>query len=288
MNSPASLPRDTDALHAMILAQQSLLAERDAEIEHLKLVIAKLRRLQFGQRSEKIDEMLGQLELSLEELEAARAERTVTPATVPPKEAGRQPVRKPLPDHLPRETVVHEPEPACCPDCGGHLKSLGEDVSEVLDYIPASFKVIRHVRPKLACGRCDTIVQARAVSRPIARGMAGPGLLAHVLVAKYADHLPLYLQSGIYAREGVDLECSTLADWVGQCAALLRSITCSSMSWVERRFMPTIRPCRCLPQARARQRRDACGPMSATIDRRAMPAHRRSGLTTHSSVVIGD
>lgn len=224
MNSPASLPRDTDALQAMILAQQSLLAERDAEIEHLKLVIAKLRRLQFGQRSEKIDEMLGQLELSLEELEATRAERTVTPATVPPKEVGRQPVRKPLPDHLPRETVVHEPEPACCPDCGGHLKSLGEDVSEVLDYIPASFKVIRHVRPKLACGRCDTIVQAPAVSRPIARGMAGPGLLAHVLVAKYADHLPLYRQSGIYAREGVDLERSTLADWVGQCAALLRPL----------------------------------------------------------------
>lgn len=106
----------------------------------------------------------------------------------------------------------------CCPDCGGHLKPLGEDVSEVLDYVPASFRVIRHVWPKLACGRCDTIVQAPAASRPITRGMAGSGLLTHVLVAKYCDHLPLYRQSGIYAREGVDLERSTLADWVGQCA----------------------------------------------------------------------
>ena len=133
-------------------------------------------------------------------------------------------MRKPLPDHLPRDTVVHAPEQSCCPDCGGHLKPLGEDVSEVLDYVPASFRVIRHVRPKLACGRCDTIVQAPAASRPIARGMAGPGLLAHVLVAKYCDHLPLYRQSGIYAREGVDLERSTLADWVGQSSALLRPL----------------------------------------------------------------
>ena len=216
MNS-THLPRDTTTLQAMVVAQQ-------AEIEHLKLIIAKLRRMQFGQSAEKIDKMVGQLELALEELETGKAERAETTEITPAEEAPGKPVRKPLPDHLPRDTVVYPPEASCCPDCGGHLKPLGEDVSEVLDYVPASFRVIRHVRPKLACGRCDTIVQAPAASRPIARGRAGSGLLAHVLVAKYCDHLPLYRQSGIYAREGVDLERSTLADWVGQCSALLRPL----------------------------------------------------------------
>ena len=216
MNS-VPLPRDTPTLQALVVAQQ-------AEIEHLKLIIAKLRRMQFGQSSEKIDEMVGQLELALEELETGKAERAGLTEIPPAEEVPGKPVRKPLPDHLPRDTVVHAPEQTCCPDCGGHLKPLGEDVSEVLNYVPASFRVIRHVRPKLACGRCDTIVQAAAASRPITRGMAGAGLLAHVLVAKYCDHLPLYRQSGIYAREGVDLERSTLADWVGQCSALLRPL----------------------------------------------------------------
>ena len=216
MNS-AVLPCDTTTLQAMVVAQQ-------AEIEHLKLIIAKLRRMQFGQSSEKIDEMVGQLELALEELETGKAERAGVTEIAPSEEAPGKPIRKPLPDHLPRDTVAHAPPHSCCPDCGGHLKPLGEDVSEVLDYVPASFRVIRHVRPKLACGRCDTIVQAPAAGRPITRGMAGSGLLAHVLVAKYCDHLPLYRQSGIYAREGVDLERSTLADWVGQCSALLRPL----------------------------------------------------------------
>jgi transposase len=116
------------------------------------------------------------------------------------------------------------PDTPCCPACGGKLERLGEDVSEQLDYVPASFRVIRHVRPKFACTHCDTLVQADAPSRPIARGVAGAGLLAHVLVAKYADHLPLYRQSEMYAREGVDLSRSTLADWVGQCHTLLRPL----------------------------------------------------------------
>ena len=134
-----------------------------------------------------------------------------------------KPVRRPLPEHLPREEQVHQP--ACdCPQCGGELKVLGEDVSEVLEYVPSRFKVIRHVRPKLACANCQTIVQEPAPTRPIARGLAGPGLLAHVLVAKYADHLPLYRQSEIYAREGVDLDRSTLADWVGGASALLEPL----------------------------------------------------------------
>src|SRR5208337_3840246 len=103
-------------------------------------------------------------------------------------------------------------------------KALGEDVSEMLEYVPAHFQVIRQVRPKLACARCDKIVQAEAPPRPIARGLAGPGLLAHVLVSKYCDHLPLYRQAEIYAREGVDLDRATLADWVGGASWLLQPL----------------------------------------------------------------
>jgi transposase len=137
-----------------------------------------------------------------------------------------------LPEHLPRETHTHAPEETACPACGGTLKPLGEDVTEILEYVPASFKVIRQVRPKLACGCCDAIVQASAPSRPITRGLAGPGLLAHVLVSKYADHLPLYRQSAIYAREGVELPRSTLAEWVGGAHHLLRPLVAALRAYV--------------------------------------------------------
>ncbi len=118
---------------------------------------------------------------------------------------------------------MHE-APCDCPACGGALRAFGEDVAEILEYVPSRFKVIRHVRPKFSCTACQQIVQAPAPGRPIARGLAGPGLLAHVLVSKYCDHLPLNRQSQIYAREGVDLDRSTLADWVGQASALLRPL----------------------------------------------------------------
>ena len=131
------------------------------------------------------------------------------------------PIRRPLPEHLPRETRKYMPKHKQCPDCGGTLKQLGEDVSEILEYVEVRFKVIRRVRPKLACAGCDRIVQAEAPSRPIERGIAGPGLLAHVLVSKYGDHCPLYRQSEIYAREGVELDRSTLADWVGGTSRVL-------------------------------------------------------------------
>ncbi|NND59867.1 MAG: IS66 family transposase, partial [Gammaproteobacteria bacterium] len=126
----------------------------------------------------------------------------------------------PLPDHLPRDVVTHSPDDHCS-DCGGLLKRFGEDVSEVLEYVPARFKVVRHIRPKLSCSGCQTIVQAPAMSRPIESGLAGPGLLTHVLVSKFADHLPLYRQAVIYNREGVELKRSTLADWVAQLGRLL-------------------------------------------------------------------
>lgn len=218
MFSTTALPDDPALLKAMVTAQH-------AEIEHLRHVIAKLRRMHFGQRSEQLDDTIGQLELALEELETMRAERSAPEAaTAEVEDDARRPARKPLPEHLERQTIEHSPGTCTCPDCGGRLKPLGEDVSEMLEYVPEHFKVIRHVRPKFACAACDTIVQAPAASRPIARGLAGPALLAHVLVAKYADHLPLYRQCEIYARSGVELERSTLADWVGQCSALLRPL----------------------------------------------------------------
>lgn len=191
------------------------------ENAHLKLLVAKYRRLHFGQKSE-AQAQLGQLDLGL-----ACEPLPVTPASpissVPDKPADtpRTRKRKPFPETLPRETVTHTPAVDCCPDCGGQFKHLGEDVSEMLEYVPASFKVIRHVRPKLACTRCDHIAQAAAPARPIPRGVAGPALLAHVLVGKFCDHLPLYRQSAIYARSGLELDRALLAEWVGHCQELL-------------------------------------------------------------------
>ena len=208
---------DSTALKALILSQHEELLSKDDEIEQLKLLIAKLRRMQFGCKSEKLERQIEQLELRLDELETKRAEHEAhSPggtAAEPTAVAKRE--RRPLPAHLPREERKILPQQQACPDCGGRLKHLGEDVSEILEYVPEHFKVIRQVRPKLACARCDKIVQAEAPSRPIARGMAGPGLLAHVLVSKYCHHLPLYRQEEMYAREGVDIDRGTMAAWVG-------------------------------------------------------------------------
>ena len=214
-----------DALKALIVAQHERLLTREREVEHLKLLIARLQRMQFGRKSEKLAQQIEQLELRLEELQSEPGEDSspeAEPSVLINKDtASTKPARHPLPGHLPRQTQRHEPEESACPDCGGVLRKLGEDVSEMLEYVPASFFVIRHVRPKLSCSRCERIVQAAAPSRPIERGMAGPGLLAHVLTSKYADHLPLYRQSEIYARQGVELQRSTLADWVGGTSQLL-------------------------------------------------------------------
>ena len=205
---------------AAVEAMQSALRSRDLEVEHLKLMLAKLRRTQFGRSSEQLDERIHQLELSIEELEASVEQDG--PAVPAPERLTDKPARKPLPAHLVREPIVHAAAPDCtCPACGGTLRPLGEDVSEVLEYVREHFKVIRHVRPKLSCATCSHIVQAPAPSRPIERGLAGPGLLAHILVAKFCDHLPLYRQSQIYARDGIDLDRSTLAGMVGRSAALL-------------------------------------------------------------------
>ena len=219
---------DIEALKALVLVQQSKLDSRETEIENLQLIILKLKRMYFGPRSEKRNPDIEQLELRLEELEANRGAADPLPVEPPTvvrnEKAPNKPSRRPLPAALPRETQTIAPRQEACPDCGGTLRFLGEDVSEMLEYIPARFKVIRIVRPKLSCGCCSRIVQEPAPSRPIDRGLAGPALLAHVLVAKYADHLPLYRQSKIYQREGIELERSTLADWVGGASRTLRPL----------------------------------------------------------------
>src|SRR5208337_2654934 len=211
-----------EALKALVMAQHNELLEHRSnaqEIERLKLIIEKYRRMIFGRKSEKLTAQLEQLEFRLEELETAQAAeeaaQTAAESAQPASNLSaakprRRPSRKPLPEDLPREVVTHLPAHNCCPDCGGALRKFGEDVSEQLERIPATFKVIRHVRPKFACAACERVVEAPAPARPIDRGLPGPGLLAHVLVSKYGDHLPLYRQSQIYAREGVDLDRSTL------------------------------------------------------------------------------
>ena len=218
----ANLPMDTEALQALVRQLAGAVKTQDLKIAQLEARIAKLKRMQFGQSSEKIAREIEQLELELDELHEEEGKRAAgRPSVV--QALVEKPYRKPLPPHLPREEEVHEAS-CTCPNCGGQMRRFGEDVTEVLEYVPASFKVIRHIRPKLSCRTCETIVQAPMPSLPIERGKPGPGLLAHVLVSKYADHLPLYRQSDIYAREGVELERSTLADWVGRSAALLEPL----------------------------------------------------------------
>ena len=228
------------------------------------------------------------MELRLEELESNRSENEPTapepaPVTAASTPTAAKPTRRALPDHLPRQTRRHEPKETVCPQCQGELRKLGEDVSEMLEYVPASFVVIRHVRPKLSCTKCDCIVQAEAPSRPIERGLAGPGLLAHVLVSKYCDHLPLYRQAEIYARQDVELERSTLADWVGGSAQPSSAAGGSAASLRDggrASCTPTTRRCRCWLRARARPRPGDCGPTFAMTVPRATPHRPPCGLPT--------
>lgn len=212
--------------HRQTLSQQAdELSSRSERIEHMKLTIEKLRHMIFGSKSEKIVLRLEQLEFELEEQETSQAEAEAAIERVSPaRESKARSGRKPLPEHLAREVVTHVAPGDCCPDCGTQLRQFGEDVSEQLEYIPDSFKVIRHVRPKFSCSCCDCVVEAPASSRPIERGLAGPGLLAHVIVSKYSDHLPLYRQSEIYSRQGVEISRSTLAGWVGAASDLLNPL----------------------------------------------------------------
>ncbi|MBV1835300.1 transposase domain-containing protein [Komagataeibacter pomaceti] len=224
---------EIDRLRAALVASEAARQEAEqratggeAMVAHLKLLIARMRQDRFGASSERGRRLLDQLELELEDLETAIAEDDAAnaPGAAISSEAAserQRPARQPFPADLPRERVII-PVPAQCPCCGSsRLAKLGESVTETLEVIPRRFKVIQTVREKFSCRDCESITQPPAPFHPIARGRAGPWLLSTILTGKFADHLPLNRQSAAFAREGIDLDTSTLADWVGACTATL-------------------------------------------------------------------
>ena len=261
--APESLPDDIAALKRIIADMALDATTAKAEIAKLKFQLARYRRAEFGRSSEKLAREVAQLELAIESLETDQAERlaTVSPVVAAAIEDAvdkLKPARRPLPEHLPREEV-RRPAACTCPHCGGGLRRIGEEVSETLDYVPGRFKVIRHVREKLSCRACDTVIAAPAPDHAIARGRAGAGLLAHIVVSKFDDHLPLYRQAEIFAREGVNLETSTLSGWVGATAAALKSTRWRSMSSPATHSTSTTPRCRYWRRARVRPRPAGCG-----------------------------
>jgi len=243
MHNAGDLPDDIDALKALLaeahasIARRDLaleqmrqdMAERDLEIERLKAQIAKLRRMQFGRKSEKLDREIERLEAKLDDLTADRGAAEARDIATGRKGTGaamstERATREALPEHLPREEHVLAPDPTC-PDCGEPMQALGEDVSEQLARIAAAFKVIRTIRRKTVCSCCGKIAQLPMPGLPIDRSIAHPSLLADILVSKYADHQPLYRQSVIAARDGVTLDPASMGRWVGQCEALCERLT---------------------------------------------------------------
>ena len=237
MTPPETLPDDIAALQTALLAERAARQQAEARasgaeamVAHLKLLIAKMKRERFGQSAERSRKLLDQLELQLEELEANAAEDGLAASTATPQPttgrgvSRRKPVRAPLPSHLPRERVV-VPAPPCCPGCGGRLVKLGEDITETLEVVPRQWKVIQTVREKFTCRSCEKITQPPAPFHVIARARAGASLLAMILYAKFGEHQPLNRQSESFAREGIELDVSTLADGVGACTASLAPLT---------------------------------------------------------------
>nr|CCD31983.1 Transposase and inactivated derivative [Methylocystis sp. SC2]CCD32008.1 Transposase and inactivated derivative [Methylocystis sp. SC2] len=224
----ADLPEDPAELRRFVAALAAEVHAKTLLIEKLKMQLAILRRARFGRSSEKLNRDIEQLELLIGDIEEgdaeqqARAEASDSGAlSTPPKKPS---VRTPLPDHLALETIVHD-APCVCPTCGGtKFGRIGADEREILEYVPSHFKRVRHVREKMSCRACETIVQAPMPTLPIEKGRPGPALLAHVIVSKYCDHLPLHRQSDIYAREGVTIDRSVMAGWVGHMAALLEPL----------------------------------------------------------------
>jgi transposase len=245
-----SLPFDLVAAHALILAERAArlssearaaqaqadlthahatASSADALIAQLRLELEKLRRTLYGVRSERKERLLDQLEMQLADAEAdasedeLAAERAAASTTVKSFERKR-PARKPFPEHLPRERIVIA-APQCCSCCGStKLSKLGEDVTETLEVVPRQWKVIQTVRERFSCRQCEAIAQPPAPFHVTPRGFAGPSLLAMILFEKFGQHQPLNRQSERYAREGVELSLSTLADQVGACAAALRPL----------------------------------------------------------------
>ena len=222
-----NLTTDTNLLHQIVTDLVNKVISLEDQLTHLQEQLILLKKQRFGKSSEKLDSQIAELEVRIEEcelLEAASDQVREDKQDSTKEKSKNIPKRQKLPENLERIDEVLNPDPIC-PDCGGEsFRKIADDTSESLEYIPASFKVIRHIRPRCVCIDCEKIVQAYPASKPIAKGMAGPGLLAHILVQKYCNHLPFYRQSEIYAREGIELSRSTMASWAGQCAVLLRPL----------------------------------------------------------------
>ena len=245
---PEQQSDDADALRLALQARDAEVKMLRLLVQKLKLQIARRNRMVFGSASERFADGTPATQGSLLEgqaLDGIGPKKAVAAAVSPAANtaANDKTVDRSLPAHLPREPQVHRPEttpahhdaqgqPCGCGECGGRLREIGRDVSEQLEYVPGRFKVVRHVRPKLACVRCQRVFQAAAPSRPISRGLPGPALLAHVMVGKYCDHQPLYRLSGIFARDGVELDRSTLAGWVGQGDALIDPLVAAVRRYV--------------------------------------------------------
>ncbi|MBV0606698.1 transposase, partial [Klebsiella pneumoniae] len=222
-DSQLSLVAETESFLRSALARaEEKIENEEREIEHLRAQIEKLRRMLFGTRSEKLRRQVEEAEALLKQQEQ-QSDRYNGREDDPqvPRQLRQSRHRRPLPAHLPREIIRLEPAETCCPDCGSDMSYLSEVSAEQLELVSSALKVIRTVRVKKACTRCDCIVEAPAPSRPIDRGIAGPGLLARVLTAKYCEHLPLYRQCEIFARQGVDLSRALLSNWVDACCRLM-------------------------------------------------------------------
>ena len=216
-----SLPEDPDELRGLVAMMGDEIKSLTYQNEKLKAELAGHRKARFGSKSESLDQLAFDLSEDVEIAAAAEDQRAALPTDTEAKPK-RQHSRKPLPDHLERREQVLSPGEAC--DCGGTLRQVGEDATEELEYVPGRFVVNKIIRPRMACKDCESFVQAELPSRPIERGRPGPGLLAHILIGKYCDHLPLDRQSKIYARDQVELHRSTLTDWVGRSTALLEPL----------------------------------------------------------------
>jgi transposase len=316
MADASNLPSDVEELRRLVLLRT---AERDAakaglltkalEVEKLKVQIARLRRKSFGASSERVRRELEQLELKLEEIETAEAQAEAAqktaaaeePAQSAQEEAPPKKQRRKLPEALPRREIVHEP--ACaCPACGGAMRKVGEDVTEILDYIPGRFEVVRHIRPAYSCRKCEAMAQKPMPSLPIPRAQAGAGLLAHVLIAKFCDHLPLYRQAEIYSRRNLverlvpghflELPAASVTAWTSTAprsrAGLARPLGwlnrsqsgLAATSWRAASFMPMTRPCRFLRPATARRRKAGSGSTFATSVRTPARRRRRCSIAT--------
>jgi len=270
---------------ARIAELEAALAARDTLIETLRFQLAQLRRMNFGQSSEKLAGQIEQLELTLEELEGEAAIADV--AKPEPVSSERPTPVRSLPAHLPRAERRIEPQAGncTCPACGGALRPLGEDSDEMLDLLPVQWRVVRTVRPKYSCRTCEKIVQAPAQPKAVAKGKASFATLAHVVVSKFDHHLPLYRQAEMMAAQGIDIDRSTLAGWAGQAAGLLAPIVSrireEGLKAGKLHADDTPYPCWC--RAGARPPRRGCGPTLSTSGRRVPRRRLWSGTASRST-----